>query len=131
MKVKAWTVFCVIALGLLCGLVPVRARAAHFSGAYLLQLCGVDAQGHELVRGGHTACEAYIDGVLDYHSVLQSMHIAPSVDICVPREATSAQLHAIVLAYLTKNPINDAFIAAPAVTMALYQVYPCGGRRRR
>ena len=110
-------------------LAPLPVQAAHFSGAYLYHLCGENSGGKELVKGGHTACEAYIDGVLDYHSVLQSLNIAPRVDICIPQTVSSGQLRAIVLAYMEKNPANDAFIAAPAVTMALYEIYPCHRHR--
>lgn len=101
------------------------AHAARFSGAYLLQLCDVDSRGNEKVKGGATACQAYIAGVIDYHNVLQSMKIAPSVNICIPERVSSNQLQAIVLDYLKRNSQHDSFIAAPAVTMALYQVYPC------
>jgi hypothetical protein len=73
------------------------AQAARFSGSYLYQLCAMDKDGKEMVQGGHTACQSYIAGVIDYHSVLQSMKIAPRVDICIPRSVTSAQLHSVVL----------------------------------
>ncbi len=111
-------------LATFCAAAP-RAHAAKFSGAYLLELCSMDEKGNELVKGGHTACQAYINGVLDYHSVLQSLKIAPKVDICVPSDISSNQLHAAVLKYLQTNKQHDGFIAAPAVTMALYQAYPC------
>jgi hypothetical protein len=109
--------------------VPRAAPAAHFSGAYLYHICKDGPNGADAVPGGHTACEAYIDGVLDYHNVLQSLDVAPKVDICVPKDVTSGKLRHIVLAYMDKNPENDAFIAAPAVTMALWEVYPCRGRK--
>lgn len=101
------------------------AHAARFSGAYLYRLCQMDENGRETVKGGHTACQAYIAGVIDYHSMLQSMKIAPRIDICIPEKTSSATLHAIVLKYLEKNKTHDGFIAAPAVTMALYEKYPC------
>ena len=115
----------------LMALAPSPARAAHFSGAYLYHICGSGPDGKELVAGGHTACEAYIDGVLDYHSVLQSLGIAPSVNVCIPKDVGSGHLRAIVLSYMDKNPANDAFIAAPAVTMALYEAYPCTTSKRK
>lgn len=99
--------------------------AARFSGAYLLQLCDMDKNGKELVKGGHTACQAYISGVIDYHLMLQSMKMAPKLDICIPDKVESSRLHAIVLKYLKKNVEHDGFVAAPAVTMALYETYPC------
>ena len=106
-------------------LFPHPAQAARFSGAYLLELCDMDEKGREVVKGGHTACQAYIAGVLDYHNVLQSLNIAPKVDICIPEKVTSSELHAIVLRFLKKNSEHDGFVAAPAVTMALYEAYPC------
>ena len=53
------------------------------------------------------------------------MKIAPKLDICVPEKTGSATLHAVVLRYLEKNNTHDGFVAAPAVTMALYEKYPC------
>lgn len=103
-----------------------KARAdVQFSGVYLLHVCEMDDQGRETVKGGHTACQAYIAGVVDYHRILQSMQLAPKIDICVPAKSTMNDVHKIVLDYLRKHKENDAFIAAPAVTMALYKVYPC------
>ena len=105
------------------------ARAdTQFSGAYLLHVCEMDAKGKEVVKGGHTACQAYITGVIDYHRILQSMKLAPKIDICVPTQTPVAQVHRVVLAYLRKHKENDAFIAAPAVTMALYKAFPCKKR---
>lgn len=109
-------------------LLPATAHAARFSGAYLYQLCQMDQDGKEVLKGGHTACQSYISGVIDYHDMLQSMKIAPKLDICVPENTSSAKLHAVVLQYLAKNNMHDQFTAAPAVLMALYQAFPC--RRR-
>jgi len=114
----------VLAVAVLCAM-AAPAHAARFSGAYLLGLCEMDAKGHEKVKGGHAACQAYISGVLDYHTVLQSLGIAPQVDICVPDRIGVGQLHAIVLDYLRNNKQHDSFVAAPAVTLALYGAYPC------
>ncbi len=105
------------------------AQAARFSGAYLYQICNMDKNGKEIVKGGHTACQAYIAGVIDYHMLLQSMKIAPKIDICIPANTPSATLHAVVLKYLAKNNTHDEFVAAPAVTMALYAAYPCGRKK--
>jgi len=109
----------------LLAMAPLPARSAHFSGAYLFHICASGADGKEKVKGGHTACEAYIDGVLDYHAVLQSLGIAPSVNVCVPDDISSGRLRQVVQAYMERNPQNDSFIAAPNVTMALYEIYPC------
>ncbi len=119
----------IVLAALLLAFAPRPAQAAHFSGAYLYHICKDGPKGGDVVSGGHTACEAYIDGVLDYHNVLQSLDVAPKVDICIPKDVTSGQLRHIVLAYMDKNPENDAFIAAPAVTMALWEIYPCRSKR--
>jgi hypothetical protein len=122
----------ILLAAVLMALAPLPARAAHFSGAYLYHICASGADGKEKIKGGHTACEAYIDGVLDYHAVLQSLGIAPSVNVCVPDGIGSGRLRQVVQAYMERNPQNDSFIAAPNVTMALYEIYPCrkGGEKK-
>ena len=110
-------------------LASAPAHAARFTGAYLLKLCQMDASGKETVPGGHTACQAYISAVLDYHIFLKSMKLAPELDICVPDGATAPDLHLSVLRYLEANKQHDSFVAAPAVTMALYANYPCKKRK--
>jgi hypothetical protein len=106
-------------------LISPPAHAARFTGAYLLDMCNMDDKGRETVEGGHTACQGYIAGVIDYHAVLQSMKIAPAIDICIPQDVKMYDLHRIVLKYLRKHPEHDNFTAAPAVTMGLYEKYPC------
>lgn len=106
-----------------------KAFAARVTGSDLLAYCNMDEKGNELVKGGHTTCQAYISGVIDYHNMLRSMKIAPEVNICVPQDTTLYALHLTVLKYLRKNKGNTgAFIAAPAVTMALFNRYPCRKR---
>ena len=120
-----------VALAFSCamGLSVREAQATRFSGAYLLHLCDMSPKGGELVKGGHAACQSYIAGVLDYHNVLQSLNLAPKIDICVPNTATLGELQQVVLRYLRAHGEHDAFIAAPAVTMAIYQIYPCRARK--
>lgn len=115
----------ILIIGTLIFFMAWPAQAARFSGAYLLELCAMDAQGQELVPGGHVACQSYIAGVIDYHNVLQSMDVGPKVDICIPDNVGSTDLHKIVLKYLEANKQHDGFVAAPAVTLALYEVFPC------
>ncbi|MEM6780406.1 MAG: Rap1a/Tai family immunity protein [Pseudomonadota bacterium] len=100
--------------------------AAIFSGAYLLELCKRDAQGSEIVEGGHTACQAYIAGIIDYHKLLRSLGTSPSVDFCVPDDVKMNDIQDVVWTYLNQNSENDGFIAAPAVALALFEVFPCG-----
>lgn len=111
--------------------VKAQETAGFFSGAYLQELCARDEDGKEIVRNGHTACQSYISGVIDYHKLLKSLGSAPIIDICVPNTEKMGRLQDIVWVYLEKNPQHSEFIAAPAVTLALYDYYPCPKRRRR
>lgn len=107
------------------------AQAARFSGDYLLQMCLSDKDGKELVPGGHVACQSYIAGVLDYHNLIRSLGTSPSVEFCVPESAGLNQLQKDVAAYLYKNKSqHGAFVAAPAVALALYNAYPCGKKKK-
>lgn len=118
---------------LLCVLVfaePVRAQSTSgtsgfFSGGYLMQLCASDNKGKELVKGGHTACQSYISGIIDYHMLMKSLGTAPTIDFCVPNTVPMRRLQNIVYVYLVKNGQHSEFVAAPAVTLALYEYYPC------
>lgn len=111
---------------------PVKAQetGALISGGYLLQICNRDADGKETVVGGHTACQAYIAGLIDYHNLLRSLGTAPSVDLCVPNTVKLNDLQDVVWTYLKDNAHHDAFIAAPAVSLALFEVFPCKGAVR-
>ncbi len=112
---------------------PSQAQrtGALISGAYLLELCRRDKDGNELVAGGHTACQSYIAGLVDYHNLLRSLGTAPSVDLCVPNTVKLNDLQDIVWKYLDANAQHDAFIAAPAVSLALFGVFPCKGAVRK
>lgn len=121
--------FAALVLTLLCVAVP-PAQAARFTGAYLARICGVGPDGVEISPGAHAACQSYISGVVDYHNMLRGMKIAPEINICVPATVTLNELHVVVLRYLERNAQHDSFIAAPAVLLALYEKYPCGGKKR-
>lgn len=88
--------------------------------------------GEELVRNciseskqDNTACIYYIAGVIDYHSVLQSLAIAPTIDFCMPASISKEQAAVLVLAYMRQSPQHDAFIAATSIPLALNKVFPC------
>ena len=117
----------VIALLCVFSSFPVQAKdtAGFFSSSYLLELCKSDNKGRELVEGGHTACQSYIAGVIDYHKMLKTLGVAPVIDFCVPNTEPMTRLQVIVRNYLTKNGQHSEFVAAPAVTLALYDYYPC------
>ncbi|MCE7887844.1 MAG: hypothetical protein DYH13_10140 [Alphaproteobacteria bacterium PRO2] len=121
-------------LGILAALLlswTAPAQAARFSGDYLLQMCLSDKNGKELVPGGHVACQSYIAGVLDYHNLIRSLGTSPSVEFCVPENVGLNQLQKDVASYLYKNKSqHGAFIAAPAVALALFNAYPCGKKKK-
>lgn len=106
---------------------PAKAQdtAGFFSSHYLRELCASDKKGKEIVKGGHTACQAYISGVIDYHRLMKSLGTAPTIDFCVPNTVPMRRLQNIVFVYLSLNTVNDEFIASPGVTLALYEYYPC------
>ena len=116
-----------LAIILLPTSVKAQETGALISGAYLLELCKRDENGKELVAGGHTACQSYIAGLVDYHNLLRSLGTSPSVDLCVPPSAKLNDLQDIVWKYLEGNAQHDVFIAAPAVSLALFEVFPCKG----
>ncbi|MGH1377533.1 MAG: Rap1a/Tai family immunity protein [Alphaproteobacteria bacterium] len=103
-----------------------KSYAAQFSGDYLLKVCSVDKNGNERVAGGKIACQSYISGVIDYHNVLRAMGLTSGMDFCVPEKVTLNELHIRVLVYLYEHvKMHRNFVAAPAVSMALYSLYPC------
>ena len=102
------------------------ARAAQFSGEYLLKVCASDEKGREITPGGHIACQGYIAGILDYHNLIRSLDTAPSVNFCVPEEVTLYDLQHQVMSYILRNrKEHEKFIAAPGVALALYELFPC------
>jgi len=103
---------------------------ALISGAYLYEICKRDEGGRETVPGAHTACQAYIAGIVDYHNLLRSLGTSPSIDLCVPNTVKLSDLQDIVWTYLEANTQHDSFIASPAVSLALFEVFPCRGARQ-
>ena len=113
---------CFVLFFLLCS--PVKA--AQFSGKYLMSMCASDEQGKELVEGGHIACQAYIAGILDYHSILKSLGTAPGLDFCVPDNAPLYGVQNKVQSYVLRNQKqHSSFIAAPGVVLGLHNAFPC------
>lgn len=112
----------------LCGLMfgGASARAAQFSGEYLLKVCALDREGNEVIPGGKIACQAYISGVIDYHNMLRSMDLTSDMNFCIPPEVTLNEIHMQVLSYMYKHKmLHRKFVAAPGVAMALFSAYPC------
>ena len=107
-------------------LFAMPAHAARFSGNYLLEMCASDATGKELIPGGHAVCQSYIAGQMDYHKLLQSLNNPPGINYCVPEDVPMSKLQNIVARYLLENKNeHGSFIASPAVSLALYNAYPC------
>lgn len=113
---------------------PIKAQAqktgALISGGYLLELCKRDTDGGELVEGSHIACQSYIAGLVDYHNLLRSLGTSPNLNLCVPPNVKLNDLQDIVWKYLSKNSHHDEFIAAPAVSLALHQYFPCKKKKK-
>lgn len=126
---------------LLCAVPQKQVMAAQdtagfFSAAYLKELCASDTRGKELVKNGHTACQSYISGIIDYHKLMKSLGTAPTIDFCVPNTVPMGRLQNLIFVYLSENSQHSEFMASPAVTLALYEYYPCKqakplSRRRR
>lgn len=121
-------IFICTVMALIGMIVPVCAQdntSGFFSSSYLAALCESDAKGKEKIKNGHTACQSYISGVIDYHKLMKTLGTAPTIDFCVPNTEKMRKLQNIVFAYLAMNAQHSEFVAAPAVTLALYEYYPC------
>ena len=107
-------------------LLPFQAQAARFSGQYLMSVCASDEKGREITPGGHIACQAYIAGILDYHTLIKSLGTAPGIDFCVPESAGMTKIQNRVQSYVLRNKNqHSSFIAAPGVALGLYNAFPC------
>jgi hypothetical protein len=103
------------------------ARAIYMTAKDLMRKCLSDAP------QDMQECVGYVEGVIDYHVMMQSLGTAPTIDFCLPEGVTGSQATVTVMKYLQRAPQNGDFIAAPAVTLALHERYPCAapGRRRK
>ena len=104
---------------LYAGLSVRPAHAAYVTGNELAASCRSDEP------QGIFSCMNYIAGVIDYHVMMQSLGTAPTIDFCLPEDLPLEKATFVVMRYLKKSPQDDSFIAAPAVTMALHEAYPC------
>lgn len=117
---KAWFLAVVCPAVFLCtGLCSRPASAAYVTGGELALIC----------QSGKTedifACMNYIAGVIDYQLTMQSLGTEPTIDFCLPEDLELPKAAATVVVYLKRSPEHHAFIAAPAVSMALHEAYPC------
>jgi hypothetical protein len=99
---------------------PAAAQAAYLTGDDLLKKCNSDKMSEIY------SCIHYVAGVVDYQLMMQSMGTAPMLDFCLPENIPIARVTVVVMDFLKKNPQNGSFIAAPTVTMALNDKFPCG-----
>ncbi|MFH1159134.1 MAG: Rap1a/Tai family immunity protein [Pseudomonadota bacterium] len=97
-----------------------QARAAYVTGDDLALSCLSDSPQKIF------SCLNYVAGVIDYHTMMQSLGTATAVDFCLPESLPIERAAEAVVDYLKKSPQHDSFIAAPAVMMALQEAYPCG-----
>lgn len=85
----------------------------------LNRLCASDS------RDDLYGCMHYIAGVIDYHTLMQSLGTAPTIGYCLPETLTMQQAAFAVIAYVRKMPQHADFIAASVVPLALNKLYPC------
>ncbi|MBK67746.1 MAG: hypothetical protein CMP22_06410 [Rickettsiales bacterium] len=125
-NLKKITVITVFALGLSLLALPSSASAQSqalslksLSGGELVELCkSQNAQ-------DNTRCIGYIEGLIDYHVLIRSLGTAPTVDFCIPQDAKMEDVVVQVIDYLHQYEMNDPFIAAPAISLALFDAFPC------
>lgn len=111
--------------------VPSTGHTAQFSGGYLLKICSLDKNGDEVVKGGKSACQSYIAGVIDYHNTLRAMDLTSNMNFCIPEDVTLNELQIRVLSYMYKRvKMHRNFVAAPGVAMALFSSYPCNKKKK-
>ncbi len=96
------------------------AAAAYLTGNDLSRICQSEKTTEIF------SCMNYIAGIIDYHVMMQSLGTEPVTDFCLPEDLPLEKASVIVMLYLKKSPHLGSFIAAPAVTMALHEAYPCG-----
>jgi hypothetical protein len=114
---------CLFCCGLIVAAMPVQA--AFMTGKSLLALCS------STDKDNLFACENYIAGVVDYHKLVRSLGTAPSVDFCLPNDIKMQSISRIVTVYLAQHPEQHNFVAAPAVSLAIYNQYPCPKGRKK
>lgn len=110
---------CAAVLGVYLLLSPRPAAAVYVSGGDLVQNCLSDKK-HDVY-----ACVHYVAGVIDYHTVMQSVGTAPTLSFCIPAGVSVSEAAYVVLRYLRSQPMQQGFVAAMSVPLALNKTYPC------
>ncbi len=89
----------------------------------LLSMCRME--GVDKDKNLPSFCETYVAGVIDTQNMLKTMDFVTPVTFCIPERYSIQQVTEIVLNDLAASPQHDHFIAAPAVTLALFKAFPC------
>lgn len=96
-----------------------KSHANPLPAKTLLSLCFSEKDADKL------QCQGYIQGVIDYHNLTRSLGTAPTVDFCVPKDLSIKDVTNLVIAYMADNAQHDSFIASPAISLALFEQFPC------
>lgn len=116
-----------VVLMVLMGFYAPSVNAARVTVSTLTQLCQSEqgSGGEETIPGGHAACKGYILGIIDYHTLYQSVGLTPGIDFCVPEKVENSDIQNVVDAFLNANSHHGEFLASPTVSLALSQAFPC------
>lgn len=98
-------------------------KMSYMRGIDLLSMCRM--KGADVKINLPSFCETYIAGIIDTHNMMQSMDFTTPVTFCIPEQYSIQQVSEIVLNDLAASPQHDHFVAAPAVTLALFKAFPC------
>jgi hypothetical protein len=107
--------FLFLAVGLFLSF-PVQAQ---MTGERLYYLCS------GALPEDTAACQGYLAGIMDYHTILRSVDMTPGVDFCVPKTVPADQLQLDVVTYFSQNKQHAEFLASPAIALAFSTLYPC------
>lgn len=99
------------------GLSTMAAKG--LSGEKLIKLCKSKA------LADNKRCIGYIEGIIDYHILIRSLGTAPTVDFCIDPNLKLEAVVVRVVDYLDQYRMNGPFIAAPGVSLALFDAFPC------
>lgn len=108
---------------LVCDQAKAQQRTSYMRSVDLLAVCRVDKKDPKF-------CESYVAGIIDYHNLLQNFEVQTAVNFCIPPQYNLTQVTEIVMNDLAGSPQHDHFIAAPAVSLALFKAFPCKTRKK-
>ncbi len=103
---------------------PEGVIGSYVSAGELVDLCANNT-------AREVTCSGYIAGIIDYHHLMRTMGQKPPVSFCIPKNIKMDRITNVVLNYMTAHPANDAFVASPAVSVALSKEFPCKRKKSR